>query len=95
MASHRAVREMKTDGHILESTEVRSSKYLNNLIEQNHRDVKSRIGPMLAFRRFRTAAITIAGVELVRRIHRDQFNIGRPRLEDRSVPAVWNAVLTA
>jgi transposase-like protein len=94
-ASHRAVREMKTDGQIPESTKVRSSKYLNNLIEQDHRCVKSRIGPMLSFKRFRTAAITIAGVELLRRIHKDQFNIGRLRLKDRNMPAVWNAVLAA
>jgi transposase-like protein len=94
-ASQRAVREMKTDGQIPESTQVRSSKYLDNLIERDHRDVKSRIGPILGFKRFRAAAITIAGVELVRRIHKDQFNIGRLRLEDRSVPAVWNAVLAA
>jgi len=94
-ASHRAVREMKTDGEIPESTKVRSSKYLNNLIEQDHRGVKSRIGPMLGFKKFRAAAITIAGIELLRRIHKDQFNLGRLLLKDRSVSAVWNAVLAA
>jgi transposase-like protein len=35
-ASHRAVREMKGDGLLREDTKVRSSKYLNNLIEQDH-----------------------------------------------------------
>ena len=55
---------MKADGQIPESTKVRSSKYLNNLIEQDHRGVKSRLAPMLGFKGFRTAAITIAGVEL-------------------------------
>jgi transposase-like protein len=35
-ASHRAVREMKTDGLLPEDTKVRSSKYLNNAIEQDH-----------------------------------------------------------
>src|SRR5258708_418659 len=34
-ASHRAVREMKTDGQLPADTKVRSSKYLNNLIEQD------------------------------------------------------------
>jgi hypothetical protein len=38
-ASHRAVREMKTDGQMPVDTKVRSSKYLNNLIEQDHRGV--------------------------------------------------------
>jgi transposase-like protein len=93
--SHRAVREMKADGHLPADTKVRSSKYLNNLIEQDHRGVKLRIGPMLGFKQFRTAAITIAGVELLHRIHKGQFNLGGLRLKDRSTPAVWNAVLTA
>jgi transposase-like protein len=46
-ASHRAVREMKSDGQLPADTKVRSSKYLNNLIEQDHRGVKLRLGPML------------------------------------------------
>ena len=36
-ASHRAVREMKHDGLLLQDTKLRSSKYLNNMIEQDHR----------------------------------------------------------
>jgi transposase-like protein len=94
-ASHRAVREMKADGQLAGDTKLRSSKYLNNLIEQDHRGVKLRIGPMLGFKRFRTAAATIAGIELQRRIHKGQFNLGGLRLKDRSTPAVWNAVLAA
>ena len=94
-ASHRAVREMQADGQLAAVTKLRSSKYLNNLIEQDHRDVKLRIGPMLGFKRFGTAAITIAGIELLRRIHKGQFNLGKLRLKDRSTPAVWNAVLAA
>ena len=93
-ASHRAVRAMKTVGQLAADTKLRSSKYLNNLIEQDHRGVKLRIGPMVGFKRVRTAAVTIAGIEL-RRIHKGQFNVGKLRLEDRSTPAVWNAVLAA
>lgn len=94
-ASHRAVRKMKTDGQIPEDTQVRSSKYLNNLIEQDHRGVKSRLAPMLGFKAFRTAAITIAGVELLRRIHKGQFNLSGSCLRDRSASANWAAVLAA
>ncbi len=94
-ASHRAVREMKAAGLLAADTKLRSSKYLNNLIEQDHLGVKLRIGPMLGFKRFRTAATTIAGIELLRRIHKGQFNLGKLRLKDRSTPAVWNAVLAA
>ena len=94
-ASHRAVREMKIDGQLPADTGVRSSKYLNNRIEQDHRGVKLRVGPMLGFKRFRTAAIVIASIELLRRIYKDQFSLGRLRLKDRTVPAVWKAVLAA
>ena len=94
-ASHRAVREMKADGELPGDTKLRSSKYLNNLIEQDHRGVKLRIGPMLGFKRFRTAAITIAGIELLRQISKGQFNLTRLRLQDRRAPAVWDAVLAA
>jgi transposase-like protein len=94
-ASHRAVREMKADGQLFADTKVRSSKYLNNLIEQDHRGVKLRIGPMLGFKWFRTAAITIAGVELLRRIHKGQFDLRALRLKDRTASEVWNAALAA
>ncbi len=94
-ASHRAVREMKAAGQLAADTKLRSSKYLNNLIEQDHRGVKLRIDPMLGFKGFRTAAITITGIELLRRIYKGQFNLGRLRLKDRSTPAIWNAVLAA
>ena len=71
------------------------AKYLNNLIEQDHRGVKLRIGPMLGFKWFRTAAIVIVGIELLRRIHKGQFSLSRLRLKDTNTPAVWNAVLAA
>ena len=86
---------MTTDGQLPANTKVRSSKYLNNLIEQDHRGVKLRIGPMLGFKWFRTAAITIAGIELLRRIHKGQFDLRGLRLKDRSTPAMGNAVLVA
>jgi transposase-like protein len=94
-ASHRAVREMKADGTLPDDTKLRSSKYLNNVIEQDHRGVKLRLGPMLGFKRFRNAAITIAGVDLLRQIKKDQFNLNKLRLDGRSAPAVWSAVLAS
>src|SRR4051794_27666103 len=63
-ASHRAVRELKAEGKMPKRVRVRSSKYLNNGIEQDHRRVKQRIRPMLGFKRFHTAAGTISGIEL-------------------------------
>ena len=39
--------------------EVRQIKYLNNIIEQDHRFIKKRIKPMLGFKSFRSAKITV------------------------------------
>ena len=89
------VREMKADGLLPEDTKVRTSKYLNNLIEQDHRNVKSRTNVMLGFKRFRNAAITLAGIELMHRIRKDQFNLVKLSLKDTAARAVWNAVLSA
>jgi transposase-like protein len=60
---------MRDDGLLPKRTKLRSSKYLNNLIEQDHRGIKSRTRHMLGFENFPSAAITIAGIELLRRIH--------------------------
>lgn len=53
-ASLRAVLEMKTDGEFPPDTKLRSSKHLNNLVRSDDRDAKTRIRPMLWFKRFKT-----------------------------------------
>jgi len=93
-ASHRAVRELKADGLLPADTEVRSSKYLNNLIEQDHRNIKFRTKVTLGLKRFRGAATTISGIELMHRIRKGQFNLATLDLKDTSTPTVWNAVLS-
>jgi len=45
-------------------------KYLNNLVEQDHRFIRRRVRPMLSFKSFKSAASTIAGIELVNMIRR-------------------------
>ncbi len=92
-ASHRAVREMKADGSLPADTKQRSSKYLNNLIEQDHRGVRQRIAVMLGLKQFRHAAVTIAGIELMHRIRKGQFGLRRLGVRGRVAPAIWRAVL--
>jgi hypothetical protein len=72
-ASHRAVRELKSEGSLPRRVRLRSNKYLNNVVEQDHRRVKQRTGPMLGFKRFDTATITISGIELAEKIKKAQF----------------------
>jgi transposase-like protein len=37
--------------------------------------IKQRIRPMLGFKRFETAAVTIRGIELAEKIKKNQFNL--------------------
>ena len=94
-ASHRAAREVPAQHRGGARTKIRSSKYLNNLIEQDHRPIKLRLGPMLGLKRFRNASITIAGVELMHRIRKGQFKLGTLRIKEGRAPEIWNAVLAA
>jgi transposase-like protein len=57
--------------------------------------MKQRIAVMLGFKGFETAAITIAGIELMHRIRKGQFELGRLGVQGRAAPAVWSAVLEA
>ena len=56
---------------------VRTCKYLNNIVEQDHRGIKARYGPLKGFKSFVTAAVTLAGFELAHRIRKCQFNFRR------------------
>jgi transposase-like protein len=64
-ASQQAVREMPVEAMIWNGTKLRSSKYLNNMIEQDHRGIKSRIAPVLGFKTFKHADVTIACIEVL------------------------------
>ncbi len=56
--------------------EMVRQKYLNNIIEQDHRFIKRRIRPMLGFKSFDSAASALAGIELVNMIRKGQFTPG-------------------
>lgn len=58
---------------------IRQCKYLNNIIEQDHRHVKKRIVQGLGFKEFESARRTINGIEIVHMIRKNQFVI-----QDRS-----------
>ena len=94
-ASHRAAKEALDEHPEGNQCKIRSSKYLNNLIEQDHRSVKLRLGPMLGLKHFRQAATTIAGIELMHRIRKGQFKLGRLGAKGNTAPKIWNAVLAA
>ncbi|MEK4032298.1 IS6 family transposase [Methylocystis sp. IM3] len=52
---------------------IRRRKYLNNIVEQDHRAIKRVTRPSLGFKSFRSAAATLAGVELMHMIRKGQL----------------------
>ena len=101
-ASHRAVAELKSNGELPKRVPVRTSKYLNNLIEQDHRRVKQRLRPMLGLKSLRTAAVVISGIELAEKIKKEQFQMSRLGGLTATMPkivrfqgACWQAALAA
>ena len=78
-ASHRALHLLRREDPRRQSVVVRTRRYLNNIVEQDHRAIKRRCAPMMGFKSFRTAAITLAGIELAHRIRKRQFSFGRGR----------------
>jgi transposase-like protein len=92
-ASHRAVREMKTDESLPRRTKLRCSKYLNNLIEGS--PLHQRVNVMLRFKRFRSAAVILSGIGLMHRIRKGQFDLTSMHLKGATSPSIWMAVLSA
>ena len=54
---------------------VRQVKYLNNIVEQDHRAIRGVTRPMLNFKSFRAAGSVPAGVDLIHMIRESQFAI--------------------
>jgi transposase-like protein len=54
--------------------EIRQVKYLNNIVERDHRAIKRLARPMLRFKAFRSAAITLAGIEVMHMIRKGQLS---------------------
>jgi transposase-like protein len=94
-ASHQAVAELKAEGILPAQTLVRTSKYLNNLIEQDHRRVKQRCYPMLWFKTFGNAEVTLSGIELANKIKKGQFDTSEITNPGAMIRQVWEAVIAA
>lgn len=68
----KACAELKAERHIPEGCELRQVKYLNNLIEQDHRCIKRLTKPGMGFFSFETAWRTLQGFEMMNMIRKGQ-----------------------
>ena len=71
-ANTAAIESVKADAYV--DILMRQNKYLNNIVEQDHRAIKRITRPMMGFKSFWSARITIAGVETMHMIKKGQMN---------------------
>lgn len=93
-ATHRGLRLLGDEDRRWQGVEVRARRYLNNVVEQDHRAIKQRCAPMLGLKSFRSAAITLAGVELAHRVRKEQYSL-LPGTKGRagSLKELWELAL--
>ena len=71
-ANTAAIEGMRADSGA--DIELRQSKYLNNIVEQDHRAIKRIVRPMMGFKALRCARIILAGIEVMHMIKKGQLD---------------------
>ena len=67
-----AIETLKSEQTLADQTELRQVKYLNNQIEQDHRNIKRIVKPMLGFKTFHSARRTLRGIEAMNMMRKGQ-----------------------
>jgi len=70
-------------------------KYLNNMVEQDHRTIKKRVRPTLGFKSFPSASVTLEGVEVANMIRKGQVTPGLCPLAQFAALAAWQKGIKA
>ena len=71
-----AIEELKKEKSIPDGMQLRQQKYLNNIVEQDHRFIKKRVRSMLGLKTFRTAKQIICGAEAMHMLKKGQLQQG-------------------
>ncbi|MFL0574775.1 MULTISPECIES: IS6 family transposase [Priestia] len=70
------IQELEEEKHMPEGIQIRQVKYLNNMVEQDHRFIKKRVRSMLELKSFRTATYILSGIEAMYMIKKKQVHQG-------------------
>ncbi|PFJ41583.1 IS6 family transposase, partial [Bacillus cereus] len=70
-----AVEELRKEKKMPLGIQLRQVKYLNNIVEQDHRFIKKRVRSMLGLKSFRTATSIISGIEAMHMVKKGQLVI--------------------
>jgi len=79
-----AIESVKADSGC--DIQLRQVKYLNNIVEQDHRAIKRLVRPMLGFKTFRCARIILDGIETMHMIKKGQLNCPEGQVASAASP---------
>ncbi len=77
-AYSKAINELIADEELPKKVKLRQKKYLNNIVEQDHRGIKRLVKPGMGFGSFNTARRTIKGYEIINMMRKGQV-LGVPK----------------
>ncbi|MDC2867940.1 IS6 family transposase [Bacillus sp. BP-3] len=69
------IQELKEEKRMPEGIQIRQVKYLNNIVEQDHRFIKKRVRSMLGFKSYETATSILSGVETMHMMKKGQLHL--------------------
>jgi transposase-like protein len=82
----KAIKELKATKKLPEIVKLRQSKYLNNIVEQDHRGIKRLVKPGMGFGSFNTARRTIRGYEIMNMMRKGQvFGVPKGAVKERVI----------
>ncbi|KXY30929.1 transposase [Bacillus cereus] len=80
-----AIEKLKKEKKMPAGSQTRQIKYLNNIVEQDHRFIKRRIRSMLGLKSFRTAVSILSGVEAMHMIKKEQIDLQNQSVQNRNI----------
>ena len=82
----KAIKELKAAKKLPEIVKLRQIKYLNNIVEQDHRGIKRLVKPGMGFGSFNTARRTIGGYEIMNMMRKGQvIDVSRGAIKERLI----------
>lgn len=69
-----AIEQLKKEKSIPDGMQLRQQKYLNNIVEKDHRFIKKRVHSMLGLKSLRTATLILSGIEAMHMMKKRQLH---------------------
>ncbi|AZV42995.1 transposase [Peribacillus asahii] len=78
-----AIQQLKDEQKMPEGIQMRQVKYLNNIVEQDHRFIKKRVRSMLGFKTYETATSIVRSIEAMYMMKKGQVHQGVKSAQNR------------